>query len=95
LIFFWLSSFELAVERVKSRVKEGEHFIPEEDVQRRYYRGLNNLIEIYIPICDYWFVIDNTVFKSELISEGIKSNELTVYSEEKWNKIKSRANKKR
>jgi predicted ABC-type ATPase len=33
LVFFWLNSFELAIERVKKRVKEGGHNIPEEDIK--------------------------------------------------------------
>lgn len=43
LLFFWLSSPQLAVLRVKQRVKAGGHNIPEDVIYRRYNRGLGNL----------------------------------------------------
>tara|TARA_R110000868_G_scaffold411374_3_gene703376 strand:- start:45 stop:473 length:429 start_codon:yes stop_codon:yes gene_type:complete len=36
LIFFWLNNIELAKERVKTRVFEGGHNIPENVIERRY-----------------------------------------------------------
>ncbi|MBX7046367.1 MAG: zeta toxin family protein [Ignavibacteria bacterium] len=84
LIFFWLDSFELAIERVKKRVSDGGHNIPENDIKRRYARGLNNLIEIYIPICDYWIVVDNTYFNSEYVAESLSKNNIIIHSIEKW-----------
>lgn len=60
LLFFWLENQELAIERVKTRVTEGGHNIPEETIRRRYIAGLKNLFEIYIPICDRTFVFNNS-----------------------------------
>lgn len=37
LLFFWLRSPELAIERVKLRVSEGGHNIAEEVIRRRYF----------------------------------------------------------
>lgn len=42
LVFLWLKSAKLAIERVKSRVKKGGHNIPVEIIKRRYARGLKN-----------------------------------------------------
>jgi predicted ABC-type ATPase len=36
LLFFWLNSTDLAKERVKTRVSEGGHHIPEDVIERRY-----------------------------------------------------------
>ncbi|WP_226163575.1 AAA family ATPase [Hymenobacter terricola] len=36
LLFFWLNSPDLAVERVAARVREGGHNIPEPTIRRRY-----------------------------------------------------------
>ncbi|MFN8415067.1 MAG: zeta toxin family protein [Cytophagaceae bacterium] len=44
LIFFWLNTVDLAKERVKIRVSEGGHNIPEEVIERRYQLGLKNLL---------------------------------------------------
>ena len=40
LLFFWLENQELAIERVKTRVSEGGHNIPEKTIRRRYLAGL-------------------------------------------------------
>lgn len=37
LVYFWLNSPELAVERVKNRVISGGHSIPEDVIHRRYW----------------------------------------------------------
>ena len=94
LFFFWLEDYKMALDRVKSRVKEGGHNIPEDVIQRRHHRGIKNLIEIYIPICDYWMILDHTHLKSEFICEGETDQKITIYSEEKWLKIKLKANDK-
>lgn len=54
LLFFWLESQETAQKRVSQRVSEGGHNIPKEVIIRRYYSGLKNLFEIFIPIVNYW-----------------------------------------
>ena len=43
LLFFWLNNVALAKERVKIRVQEGGHNIPEHMIARRYYNGVYNL----------------------------------------------------
>ncbi len=59
LIYFWLRSPDLAIERVARRVASGGHSIPEDVIRRRYDRGRRNLIELYLPLCDSWIVYDN------------------------------------
>ena len=45
LVFFWLNDVNLAIERVKLRVKEGGHNIPTETIKRRYIKGVKNLLK--------------------------------------------------
>ncbi len=78
LLFFWLDSVQLANERVKNRVLEGGHDVKPEVVKRRYYAGLKNLFELYLPICDYWMLFDNSRIHSELIAEGYKGNSMDI-----------------
>lgn len=87
LVYFWLNSPELAVERVKSRVEEGGHFVPEEVIHRRYQSGIRNLSDIYIPISDYWIIIDNSQPPFEIIAEGHKTNEINITNKAIYNKI--------
>ena len=46
LLFLWIPSPELALRRVADRVRKGGHNIPEQDVRRRFSRGLRNLFSV-------------------------------------------------
>lgn len=92
LLYFWLNVVELAIERVRNRVKEGGHNIPEEIIRRRYKKGISNLINIFISSCNYWLIIDNSRKQFIFVTEGIGSNELVVYNTEIWRIIKEKAN---
>jgi predicted ABC-type ATPase len=86
LVFFWLNSVNLAIERVKRRVQEGGHSIPEDTIRNRYRLGIKNLFQIYLPICDYWMVIDNSNVPFEVIAEGSKE-ETEIAKKETWKKL--------
>ncbi len=59
LLFFWLPSPEMARMRVASRVASGGHDIPSDVINHRYWLGLINLFEIFVPIVDLWSLYDN------------------------------------
>ncbi len=61
LLYFWLNTPELAIARVKERVAAGGHNVPENTIRRRYKAGIRNLFDLYLPICDYWMVTDNSM----------------------------------
>lgn len=87
LLFFWLPNPKMAVERVKSRVKNGGHSIPEDVITRRYYRGLFNLINIYYPLADNWFILDNSAIESQLVAEGHNNVVSHIINSEIWTTI--------
>ena len=89
LLFFWLNDVNLAIERVKTRVIEGGHNIPEEVIVRRYNKGILNLVKVFINLCDYWLVIDNSSRPYTFIAEGNEESETIVYNAETWDKIKN------
>ncbi len=70
LIFFYLESVELAIKRVKNRVLEGGHDVHPRVIKRRYVAGVRNLFELYIPICNYWMIFNNSKLSIDLIAEG-------------------------
>ena len=70
LLFLWLESPENAICRVALRVSEGGHNIPEDVILRRYYAGLNNLFHLFMPIVDYWMLVDNTRIPRVIVAEG-------------------------
>ncbi|TRX40040.1 zeta toxin family protein [Flavobacterium restrictum] len=84
LLFFWLPTVEMAVNRVATRVKEGGHNIPTDVIERRYFRGIENLFKIYIPLCDKWAVYDNTQFISKIIAKGKRDNQIDIINEDTW-----------
>lgn len=72
LLFFWLESPLIACQRVSKRVSEGGHDIPVATIINRYYLGLQNLFDIFMPIVDYWALYDNNLETSMVAdSEGI------------------------
>jgi predicted ABC-type ATPase len=88
LLFFWLNSPELAVLRVKQRVKSGGHDIPEDVIYRRYQRGLKNLFNSYLSLCDNWFIYDNSQFPVTLIAKYTQTSNLFINDSQKWQQIK-------
>ena len=89
LLYFWLNDVDMALERVHTRVKEGGHFIADEIVKRRYYRGIRNLMKKFIPVCDDWLVIDNSRNPYTFIAEGQATLSLFIYDLSSWQKIKT------
>jgi predicted ABC-type ATPase len=86
LLFFWLDDVELAIERVKTRVKEGGHHIPEDVIRRRYVKGLENLKE-FTNIANYWLVVDNSIGSMQFVAEGNLNQEITIFENASWLKI--------
>lgn len=84
LIYFWLDSVELAVERVKTRVSEGGHNIPTDTITLRYFAGLNNFINLYKKKVDQWMLIDNSKTEPELIAKGREGLPDQVLNSKKW-----------
>jgi predicted ABC-type ATPase len=91
LLFFWLNSVELAKERVRYRVSEGGHNIPPDVIERRYYKGLKNLFDIYLPICDNVVIMDNSDGR-ELAVLGKVGSDIAIFDEAIYDQIISMAN---
>jgi predicted ABC-type ATPase len=89
LLYFWLNTPDLAVERVKNRVAVGGHNVSEPTVRRRYRTGILNLFDLYIPICDYWMITDNSLSPMEVIAKGFRNGEREIYNAVVYNKLKS------
>lgn len=60
LIFLSLKSANIAIKRVRNRVKQGGHNIPDDVIKRRFIAGLENFNTIYKDLVDEWQVLDNT-----------------------------------
>jgi predicted ABC-type ATPase len=84
LLYFWLSSPRVAKERVAKRVSKGGHNIPSSTIERRYYAGVRNLMNLYIPICDNWMVINSLGESPELVANGAIDGKKVVINSDIW-----------
>jgi len=88
-LYFWLNDVNLAIERVKTRVSEGGHNIPEETIRRRYFRGIYNLTNKFTATCDYWIVINNSSRPFTFVAEGQGETGIMVHDKMVWQQIKT------
>ena len=91
LLFIWLDSPITAIQRVADRVAEGGHNIPDNVIERRYYRGIFNLINLYIPICNRWLVVNNKDVIPELVAKGALNEENMIENNYIWDEINTQS----
>ena len=60
LYFLSLPNEEMAIQRVRLRVAEGGHNVPEKVIIRRYHRGWENFQKYYAELVDNWVIFDNS-----------------------------------
>lgn len=70
LSFLSLPKPEIAVARVRNRVREGGHDVPDEVVRRRFHAGWRNFREVYRDIVDHWALYDLSEGFPRIIAEG-------------------------
>src|SRR5262249_37487279 len=94
VIFLWLSSAELAIQRVDLRVKKGGHFIPPDIIYRRYIKGIQNMVHYYLPLADDALICDNSGPKGVLsrIAEKRPQGSLEIHNHAVWTNILKVAN---
>lgn len=89
LLFFWLPTPEIAIERVAQRVIEGGHNIPTDVIKRRYQAGIDNLFNIYLDIVDSWMIVENYQMPRVMIADGGLNSEPNIYNQDLYLKIQS------
>jgi predicted ABC-type ATPase len=72
IIIYYLRvpTVEFAIERVKLRVSQGGHNIPEVDIRRRFERSWINFQEIYKSLSDSWIVFDTSANQPVIIDDS-------------------------
>lgn len=86
LVFLWLKSSKVAIERVKSRVQKGGHNIPTEIIKRRYVRGLKNF-KTFAKEANRWILINNGNRKPYVIAEKLLNNKIKIHNETIYLKV--------
>lgn len=72
LVFLYLPDVSIAIERVKYRVEQGGHNIPEKIIRRRYEKGWQNFQSLYKHLVDAWVLFDNSGMTPDLLDGGGK-----------------------
>lgn len=70
LYYLRLSSPDMAVARVRRRIAEGGHRVPEAVVRRRYHAGWSNFGSVYRHMADRWAIYDNFGFVPIPLEKG-------------------------
>ena len=70
LLFLRLPMPGMAVARVRQRVSEAGHDVPEAIVRRRYRAGWRNFERVYRDLVDEWAIYDNSGIPPVLLAEG-------------------------
>jgi predicted ABC-type ATPase len=87
MYYFWLPSVDLAVNRVRQRVRRGGHDIPEGTIRRRYGKSMQNFWTAYRPVADSWFVYDNRGPVANLVAAGHGASEPLIDDAVRWDQF--------
>jgi predicted ABC-type ATPase len=87
LFFLWLPNADLAVARVKNRVRQGGHNVPEPVIRRRFESGIRNLFQLYRPRLDVWWLYDASRLPPKVVSQE-EDSELRLFHSGLFEQIK-------
>ncbi len=73
-------------------MSNGGHHIPDDVVERRYYRGIKNLFNLYITVCDNWTIINNMDLKVEVVVEKVNGSPRIILNNDIWKEINQQSN---
>jgi predicted ABC-type ATPase len=68
-------------------------YIPEETIRRRYFAGLKNLVNHYLPLVDNAVILDNSIagINKIILSKDAKNN-VIIRNPNIWKEINEKAN---
>lgn len=86
MVYVFLYSPTVCIERIKERVLKGGHFVPDKDVIRRYYRSKENFWNSYKNLCNKWFLMYNSENKFIEVALGMHE-QFSVKNQEYFHKF--------
>ena len=86
MFYLWIPGPELALLRIRERVRDGGHNVPVSHVRRRFGRTLRNLLQLYRPLLDTLRVFDNSTRDPRLIFED-ESGRTIIYDAVLYDRI--------
>lgn len=92
MFYLWIPGPELALLRVRERVRQGGHNVPATDVRRRFGRTVKNLFTLYRPLVDLLQVFDNSLQTPRLIFMD-DAGSTTVYDDKLYQQMLREGNR--
>ena len=80
IIYVFLEHPRICIERIKERVLKGGHFVPDNDVVRRFFRSKRNFWHIYRLETDSWYIFFNSDSHFQEVAQGNK-DEYMIHNE--------------
>jgi predicted ABC-type ATPase len=89
ILFVYLSSPELCIQRVAARVAKGGHDVPEADIKRRFARANLNFWHVYRDLADEWSLFYNAGDNIFQVAGGDRRGEIILDEARfiKWNEM--------
>jgi len=90
--FLWIPTVALALRRVRARVLEGGHDVPDVVVRRRFDRSIRNFLLYYRRLGDSWMLFDNSGATPAMVAFE-KQGSLHIMNEGLYNTLVARYGK--
>lgn len=90
--FLWIPTVALGLRRVRARVLEGGHDVPEVVVRRRFERSIRNFLQSYRFLGDSWMLFDNSGTTPALMAFE-KEGRLRIMNRELYDTVVARYGK--
>lgn len=75
MVYLFLASPEACIHRVRGRVLQGGHNVPEKDIRRRYVRSKYNFWKTYRCKVDKWLIYSNDESGLSAVAKGDSEDE--------------------
>lgn len=89
LFFLWLPTTNLALSRIRNRVRKGGHDVPARVVRRRFERSMHNFFVHYRAIAHSWILFDNSGAAPSFIAE-MRDGKLSIMKRELYASLAAR-----
>ena len=66
--FLWVKDVGITMNRIRFRVSEGGHNIPDDVAKRRFVKTLQNFFQVYRPLFDSWKLYENDLGAPRLLA---------------------------
>lgn len=80
VIYVFVGEVKTCIERVRMRRQKGGHDVPDEDVERRFYRSFGNFWNTFKELADEWVLTYNGEFGFQQVAVG-EGDKLSVENE--------------